>query len=188
MRHRQAERQAALLDVVEQRQRLIPVVAERLDADLAEELLRLGVVAGIDIDRDTSKASLPFSFCSASSAGISARQGAHHVAHRLSSTVLPAWSASVIGLPSGSLKARLFSDCGGSAGNSAATWPGGGSRNLLGAVGLCRAGGIVLAVAGGDAGAAAALLPEPLSLTYTATAPASTPATKAARIRRGAGK
>ena len=43
----------------------------------------------------------PSSRCSRSSAGISLRQGAHQVAHRLSSTTLPRQSASVCSLPAG---------------------------------------------------------------------------------------
>src|SRR3569832_1679454 len=55
----------------------------------------------------TWKSGLP-SFCSsASSVGISLRQGTHHVAHRLSSTVLPLKSARVSFLPAASSKARF---------------------------------------------------------------------------------
>ena len=68
-------------------------------------------------------AAQPKARASRSSAGISARQGAHHVAQRFISTVLPAWSARVIGLASGELKASAFSDFGGSAGSIAATCP-----------------------------------------------------------------
>ena len=55
--------------------------------------------------------------------GISARQGAHHVAQRLTSSVFPDSAPSVVGFPSGPLKASAASDCGGSAGSIAATSP-----------------------------------------------------------------
>ena len=47
----------------------------------------------------TSKSGPPSLACSASSAGISLRQGTHQVAHRLNSTVLPRQSASVLRAP-----------------------------------------------------------------------------------------
>ncbi len=56
-------------------------------------------------------ASLP---ASASSAGISATQGAHHVAHMFNTTPLPPKSASETGLPSPSVKLPATSATGGS--------------------------------------------------------------------------
>src|SRR5690606_22547379 len=47
-----AERQAALLEIVEEGERVVAVVAQRLYAGLGKEFLRLHVVAGIDIDGD----------------------------------------------------------------------------------------------------------------------------------------
>ena len=55
----------------------------------------------------TSNWSEPSSLCSRSSAGISLRQGAHQVAHRLRSTTLPRQSASVRSRPVGVLELDL---------------------------------------------------------------------------------
>ena len=55
----------------------------------------------------TSKLGPPNFFSSASSDGISLRQGTHQVAHRLSSTVRPRQLSSASGRPSASWKARL---------------------------------------------------------------------------------
>ena len=53
----------------------------------------------------TSNSGPPSLACSASSAGISLRQGTHQVAHRLNSTVRPRQSASVLRAPASSWKA-----------------------------------------------------------------------------------
>src|SRR4051794_17402657 len=71
----------------------------------------------------TSKSLPPRSACSASSAGISLRHGAHQVAQRLSSTVRPLKSARVVGEPSGLAKASGTSGCGTEGTLSAATSP-----------------------------------------------------------------
>ena len=70
--------------------------------------LRLVRVARVDIDRhhlETGAAELAPR--SASSVGISLRQGTHQVAHRLSSTVRPRQSASVSGLPVASVEREV---------------------------------------------------------------------------------
>ncbi len=55
----------------------------------------------------TSKSGPPSLACSASSAGISLRQGTHQVAHRLNSTVRPRQSASVLRAPALVLESQL---------------------------------------------------------------------------------
>src|SRR3546814_20081145 len=54
----------------------------------------------------TARPCLPYSAATASSVGISATQGAHHVAQRLTSIGLPAKSLSFASLPSGFWKVK----------------------------------------------------------------------------------
>src|SRR5690606_8490404 len=128
----------------------------------------------------TSKRSGPISLCSASSAGISWRQGAHQVAQRLSSSVLPAKSASVMALPSGPVKLRPLMERGGSAVSIAATSPPmAGSRAVTFSA---------LAAQAVSPPISAPRLPAGPPITYRAVTPARTPATAASAIRRNAGK
>ena len=67
----------------------VGVIGEPRRRRLSEPGLRLVGIARVDVDRDDLEVGRRASPCSSSSAGISLRQGAHQVAQRLTSTVLP---------------------------------------------------------------------------------------------------
>ena len=71
----------------------------------------------------TSNLDEPSSFCRRSSAGISLRQGAHQVAHRLTSTTLPRQSESVFSVPLASWKRTSDRASGSFLNTKAAMWP-----------------------------------------------------------------
>src|SRR5690606_8793949 len=106
-------------------------------------------------------------------------------AHRFMRTTLPERSARVIGVPSGPLKARFFNDCGGSAGSMAATCPVAASPAFFAR--SVFASQAATACSSTEA-VTAALLPDRSPFTYTAIAPAATPATAASAIRRSVGR
>src|SRR5690606_1038304 len=132
----------------------------------------------------TSKASLPISYWSWFNAGISSRHGAHHVAQRLTSSVLPDRFASVIGLPSGALNARSLTDRGGLAASIAATLP----RAAASTASSFSVLAWQAAESASSAATSCGLLPEGAPITYTPIAPAAMPATIAIAISRPVGR
>src|SRR5579864_7103991 len=127
----------------------------------------------------TSKFLPPSLVCKRSSAGISFRQGTHHVAHRFTSSVRPRHSESFLGLPSASSKARSGSFKGVAAMVSAATSP-------------CASGAILLesltAAAHAESSPALRLSPpNPYTPAYPSAAPISTALITYGMRRHGVG-
>src|SRR5690606_36236031 len=109
------------------------------------------------------------------------RHGAHHVAHKFISTVLPFRSARVIDVPSGALKARSRSNCCGFDTIIAATSPCAAASTAASTASLAVQLLSLAAISG-------SLLPDGPPITYTPSAPAIMPATTAATIRRPVGR
>ena len=102
---RQAERLAGGAQSLQRVAAGVGVARQRLDAEAVEEGGAALQPRRVDVDRHDLEVLSPAVACRRSSAGVSARQGAHQVAHRLRSSARPRKSASVSLRPSGARNA-----------------------------------------------------------------------------------